>query len=161
MFLRNVGFLQEPHYVTSQKTPFFIVTTVKTSNLTTKTLVCICSCSLTYTITTLEPKYSCKSFQSMKCISISSSVSGLFSRRIQPHKYSDLFRVRFEVLIAVALKNAVFWDFTQCRSCNNRRLGGIYRLHHQGDKIRRAKSIVKGINRSTLRRNTMRASIAS
>jgi hypothetical protein len=27
-------FLQEPHGVTSQKTPFFIVTTVKTSNLT-------------------------------------------------------------------------------------------------------------------------------
>jgi hypothetical protein len=28
-------FLQEPHGVTSQKTPFFIVTAVKTSNLTT------------------------------------------------------------------------------------------------------------------------------
>jgi hypothetical protein len=27
-------FLQEPHSVTSQKTPFFIVTAVKTSNLT-------------------------------------------------------------------------------------------------------------------------------
>jgi hypothetical protein len=27
-------FLQEPHGVTSQKTPFFIVTAVKTSNLT-------------------------------------------------------------------------------------------------------------------------------
>jgi hypothetical protein len=27
-------FLQEPHGVTSQKTPLFIVTTVKTSNLT-------------------------------------------------------------------------------------------------------------------------------
>jgi hypothetical protein len=32
-FLRNV-FLKEPHGVTSQKTPFFIVTAVKTSNLT-------------------------------------------------------------------------------------------------------------------------------
>jgi hypothetical protein len=29
-------FLQEPHGVTSQKTPFFIVTAVKASNLTTK-----------------------------------------------------------------------------------------------------------------------------
>jgi hypothetical protein len=29
-----VWFLQEPHGVTSQKTPFFIVTAVKTSNLT-------------------------------------------------------------------------------------------------------------------------------
>jgi hypothetical protein len=28
-------FLQEPHSITSQKTPFFIVTAVKTSNLTT------------------------------------------------------------------------------------------------------------------------------
>jgi NifB/MoaA-like Fe-S oxidoreductase len=27
-------FIQEPHGVTSQKTPFFIVTAVKTSNLT-------------------------------------------------------------------------------------------------------------------------------
>jgi hypothetical protein len=34
--LRRValGFLQEPHGVTTQKTPFFIVTAVKTSNLT-------------------------------------------------------------------------------------------------------------------------------
>jgi hypothetical protein len=31
---RNTKFLQEPHGVTSQKTPFFIVTAVKTSNLT-------------------------------------------------------------------------------------------------------------------------------
>jgi hypothetical protein len=30
-------FLQEPHGVTTQKTPFFIVTAVKTSNLTAKT----------------------------------------------------------------------------------------------------------------------------
>jgi hypothetical protein len=30
-------FLQEPHGITTQKTPFFIVTAVKTSNLTTKT----------------------------------------------------------------------------------------------------------------------------
>jgi hypothetical protein len=29
-------FLQEPHGVTSQKTPFFIVTALKTSNLTIK-----------------------------------------------------------------------------------------------------------------------------
>jgi hypothetical protein len=29
-----VWFLQEPHGITTQKTPFFIVTAVKTSNLT-------------------------------------------------------------------------------------------------------------------------------
>jgi hypothetical protein len=28
------GFLQEPHGVTSQKTPFFIATAMRTSNLT-------------------------------------------------------------------------------------------------------------------------------
>jgi hypothetical protein len=32
-------FLQEPHGVTTQKTPFFIVTAVKTSNLTSWPLV--------------------------------------------------------------------------------------------------------------------------
>jgi hypothetical protein len=30
------GSLQEPHGVTSQKTPFFIVTAVKTSNITSE-----------------------------------------------------------------------------------------------------------------------------
>jgi hypothetical protein len=33
-------FLQEPHGVTTQKTPFFIVTAVKTSNLTVYTGIC-------------------------------------------------------------------------------------------------------------------------
>jgi hypothetical protein len=32
-------FLQEPHGVTSQKTPFFVVTAVETSNLTELTLL--------------------------------------------------------------------------------------------------------------------------
>jgi hypothetical protein len=36
---RNTKFLQEPHGVTTQKTPFFIVTAVKTSNLTSKKMV--------------------------------------------------------------------------------------------------------------------------
>jgi hypothetical protein len=27
--------------------------------------------------------------------------------------------------------NAVFWDVTPCGSCNNRRFGGSYRVHHQ------------------------------
>jgi hypothetical protein len=35
--LRRSRFLQEPHGVTSQKTPFFIVTAEKTSNLTLQT----------------------------------------------------------------------------------------------------------------------------
>jgi hypothetical protein len=36
-------FLQEPHGVTSQKTPFFIVTAVKTSNLTLSAKCCVCA----------------------------------------------------------------------------------------------------------------------
>jgi hypothetical protein len=30
------------------------------------------------------------------------------------------------------MKNVVFWDFTPCGSCKNRRFGGTYRVHHQG-----------------------------
>jgi hypothetical protein len=40
------------------------------------------------------------------------------------------------------IKNAVFWVVTPCCSCKNRRFGGIYRLHHQGGKIQRAKNNV-------------------
>jgi hypothetical protein len=32
--------------------------------------------------------------------------------------------------------NAVFWNVTPCGSCKNRRFGGTWRLHHQGDKNR-------------------------
>jgi hypothetical protein len=32
--------------------------------------------------------------------------------------------VRFEVSMAVTMKNAVFWDVTPCGSCKNRRFGG-------------------------------------
>jgi hypothetical protein len=32
--------------------------------------------------------------------------------------------VRFEVLTAVTMKNAVFWDVTPCGSCKNRYFGG-------------------------------------
>jgi hypothetical protein len=44
--------------------------------------------------------------------------------------------VRFEVFMAVTMKNAVFWDVTPCGSYKNGRFGGILRLHHQGDKNR-------------------------
>jgi hypothetical protein len=33
-------------------------------------------------------------------------------------------------------KNAVFWDVTPVASCENRRFGGIYYLHYQGEKNR-------------------------
>jgi hypothetical protein len=44
--------------------------------------------------------------------------------------------VRFEVFTAVTMKNGTFWDVTPRGSCKNRRFGGTYRLHHQGDKNR-------------------------
>jgi hypothetical protein len=39
----------------------------------------------------------------------------------------------------VTTKNPVFCDVTQCGSCTNRRFGAMHRLHHQGDKNRRAR----------------------
>jgi hypothetical protein len=55
-------------------------------------------------------------------------------------KYSlcktDLVDVRFEVFIAVAIKNAVFWDITPRGSCKNRSFGRTYHLHYQVDKNR-------------------------
>jgi hypothetical protein len=53
--------------------------------------------------------------------------------------------VRFEVLSAVTMKNAVFWDGMLCRRCVNRRFGGMIRLHLQG---RRQEEIREGISLS-------------
>jgi hypothetical protein len=44
--------------------------------------------------------------------------------------------VGFEVFTAVTMNNAVFWDVAPCRSCLNRRIGEMYRLHLLGRKIR-------------------------
>jgi hypothetical protein len=44
--------------------------------------------------------------------------------------------VKFEVFTAVTIKNAIFWNVTSCGSCKNQHFGGMYRLHHLGDKIR-------------------------
>jgi hypothetical protein len=38
----------------------------------------------------------------------------------------------------VHFKNAVFLDVTPSGSCKNQSFGGIYGLHHQGDKTRSA-----------------------
>jgi hypothetical protein len=40
------------------------------------------------------------------------------------------------------MKNTVFRDVTPRGSCMNGRFGGTYRLHHQGDKNRRARNNV-------------------
>jgi hypothetical protein len=41
-----------------------------------------------------------------------------------PYSEKNKKNVRFEVFAAVAMKNAVFWDVVQCRSCVDRRFGG-------------------------------------
>jgi hypothetical protein len=50
--------------------------------------------------------------------------------------------VSFEAFTVVTMKNAVFWDLMPCGSCKNLHFGGMYRLHHQGDKNRRAMNSV-------------------
>jgi hypothetical protein len=40
------------------------------------------------------------------------------------------------------MTNALFWDVTPCGSCKNRRFGGTYSLHYQGDKSRRPRKIL-------------------
>jgi hypothetical protein len=49
-------------------------------------------------------------------------------------------RVTSEVSTAVTMKDTVFWNVTPCGSCKSRRLGGTYRLYHQGDKNFRARN---------------------
>jgi hypothetical protein len=44
--------------------------------------------------------------------------------------------------MTATMNNAVFWDVTPCGSCNIRRFGGTYRLHHQRDKNRRTRNNV-------------------
>jgi hypothetical protein len=53
-------------------------------------------------------------------------------------KWPSCLFVRFEVFMAVTMKNGVFWDVTPCGSCKNRRFEGTQRLLHQGDKILRS-----------------------
>jgi hypothetical protein len=50
--------------------------------------------------------------------------------------WASLIHAKFDVFIAVAMKNAVFWDVEPCRSCVKRRFGGTYSIHLQGRKIR-------------------------
>jgi hypothetical protein len=40
-----------------------------------------------------------------------------------------------------SMKNAVFWDDIPCGSNKNQHFGGMYCLHHQGDKNRRERNV--------------------
>jgi hypothetical protein len=44
--------------------------------------------------------------------------------------------VRFEVSTAVTMMIIIFWEMTPCGSSKNRRFGGSYRLHLQGERVR-------------------------
>jgi hypothetical protein len=54
------------------------------------------------------------------------------SRHITFPLQSSASYVRFEVFMAVTMKNVVFWDLTQCGSRKNRRFGGPYHPHNEG-----------------------------
>jgi hypothetical protein len=51
------------------------------------------------------------------------------------------------------LKNTAFWDVSPCGSCKNRRFGGTYCLHPQGENNQRTKNTLAIATKySTLRR---------
>jgi hypothetical protein len=56
--------------------------------------------------------------------------------------YNQLKELRFEVVMAVTMKNAVFWDVKPYGSCKDRRFGETYRIHHQGEKNQRTSNNV-------------------
>jgi hypothetical protein len=76
------------------------------------------------------------------CTDLPYELTSLLMRGIHTAEISKLSWViklvkGFEVFKVVIMKNAIFWDFAPCRSCElNRRFGGTCRLHLQGRKIR-------------------------
>jgi hypothetical protein len=52
------------------------------------------------------------------------------------------FHIIKERVTTLHKKNVVFWDVELCRSCVNGRCGRMYRLHHQGRKIRERRTSV-------------------
>jgi hypothetical protein len=51
------------------------------------------------------------------------------------------------------MKNVVLWDVSLCGSCRNRRFGGTYHFHFQGENNQRTKSTLAGAsNCNALRR---------
>jgi hypothetical protein len=45
-------------------------------------------------------------------------------RNVFPVRYELNFYMRFELFMAVDIKNGFFWDATPCGSCKNRLFGG-------------------------------------
>jgi hypothetical protein len=50
--------------------------------------------------------------------------------------------LRSEVFTVLTMMNAVFWDVTPYGPCKNRRFGGIYRLHQQGENNQQTRNNV-------------------
>jgi hypothetical protein len=71
------------------------------------------------------------------CASLVQQTACFVQDRNKQHCWVMCYLVRFKGFTAVTMKNAVFWDVTPCE---NRRFGGTYRLHHQGDKNRWARN---------------------
>jgi hypothetical protein len=63
--------------------------------------------------------------------------------------------VRFEVVIAATMKNAVFWDVTPCCSCKDRHFGDCIISIIRVTRIGGLGTLAVASNRSTLRRNTV------
>jgi hypothetical protein len=90
------------------------------------------------------PPYSCQYVMPLKamCQDWGTIFGGNLSLPISLFNYAKNFKsnliifVRFEVLTAVTMMNAVFWDVVLCRSCVNWRFGGTYRVYLHGRKIR-------------------------
>jgi hypothetical protein len=51
--------------------------------------------------------------------------AGLLNRHAESDTRTNAIVVIFEDFTAMTMKNAVFWDVEPCRSCVNRRFGGI------------------------------------
>jgi hypothetical protein len=69
------------------------------------------------------------SFICSVCLALQSNVWS--NVMVQKHARNLLNYLRFEVFMAVTMKNAVFWDVTLCGSSKKQCFGGAYLLCHQ------------------------------
>jgi hypothetical protein len=60
------------------------------------------------------------------------------------YRTQRLMLCKIIVFMAVTMKNAAYWDMTQCSSYKNRRFGGMYRHNHQGETNQRARNNISG-----------------
>jgi hypothetical protein len=77
-------------------------------------------------------------------------ISNLEEPKIAVTSINQTRVVRFEVFMAVTMTNGMFWDVTPCGACKNRRFGGMYPFHHQGDKNWRARSSFSALKHATV-----------